>query len=198
MMKLLRPDAPQWLTENSVKWGQAYQKKLTVGNTAFSWAQHQGENVRDRLLPLLREMTRNHCSFCDGFPIESLLGETIEHFKPKSQFPLESYAWGNLFLCCHICQKKGDEFSQLLLKPDEREYEFDRYFEFDPETGQLAPNRYNQNPNDQERAQVTITLYRLNDFNRPRARKLELKKFAANADDGLSVDDFSYRFIQFS
>ena len=195
MMKLNRPDAPQWLTENASEWGQAWQRNQATGKD-FKWAQYQRQSVRDKLLPLLRdEITKNHCSFCDGFPIESMLGETVEHFKPKSQFPLEAYAWRNLFLCCHICQKKGDEFSELLLKPDDFDYEFDRYFEFDAETGKLSPNRFNENTADQERAAVTIALYRLNDYNRPRARKLELKKFAANIDAELGADDFSYRFI---
>src|SRR4028118_1785642 len=102
MMKIERPPAPDFLQRNYKKWGKRYKKKRNnprLSNT-FYWATHKKIKVNKRLLPILRGMTNCHCSFCDGFPLDTT-GETIEHFRSKSQYPMLSYFWGNLFYCCN-------------------------------------------------------------------------------------------------
>ena len=73
-------------------------------------------------------MTQRHCAFCDG-PLGIESRETVEHFRPKSKFPELAFAWENLFPCCDVCQShKGERFDLHLLKPDDDDYHFERYF----------------------------------------------------------------------
>ena len=190
MIKLARPPAPQWLEENCEKWGRNYQKKRTDPNkkNKFEWATYEKERVNVRLMPLLREMTKRHCSFCDC----RLRRETIEHFRPVAKYPLESYLWSNLFICCFDCQAKYDDYAEELLKPDVADYEFDRYFFYDYSTGEIRPNP-RANPFDQNRAVITIKLYQLNEFDLPEARK----QFSDNWQTlrQMNLDDLPFRFI---
>lgn len=214
MMKLLRSDSPDILIQNWAvsasrnkkqsqmvyppnilnweAWGLDYeQKKLQNPKYEFQWR----KKVYSDLIELLLIMTKKHCSFCDSSPMRSQIRETIEHFRPKSLFPRLAYQWENLFACCGRCQDaKGDKFDELLLKPDEIEYEFTRYFFFDAQTGELMPQPQ-ATPEDQNRAVVTIQLYKLNEFGRPDARLTVLEMSAALQYSSLTVDDFSYRFM---
>ena len=208
MMKLHRPAPPDWLTKHGEKWGQDYHKKKSANPShTFRWRSYQKRAINHHLTPILRAMTKDHCSFCDLLPV---VPYTIEHFRPKSSFPLFAYHWENLFICCGFCQQaKLEFFAEALLKPDELEYEYNRYFLCDPVTGVLEPNP-KANENDQERAIVTIDLYKLNDYGRPTHRKREIKKYAlkereTNSENNepslstdltaLTVDDFSFRFL---
>lgn len=84
--------------------GQAWQEKYqrTQQSSDFNWRKNQGKGYDD-LLVKLSQMTQSHCSFCDAYPM-GRIPKTIEHFKPKTTFPLLAYQWENLFLCCGNCQ----------------------------------------------------------------------------------------------
>lgn len=184
MMKIQRLAAPQCLVENAQAWGEEYQSS---GN--WSWRTYQGTPTKELLLPPLRQMTSNHCSFCDGY-VQNATGDTIEHFRPKAKFPLLAYEWTNLFYCCHRCQGvKGSKFDEALLRPDADDYAFISYFIYDSLTGEVSPNP-GCSEEDQSRANVTINLYGLNRFDRPEARK---RAFEMSRDANL--DDRPYRFI---
>ena len=186
-MKITRPHAPLVLAENWEKWGETYENS----DSDFSW--HIDKiNVREEILELLREITVDHCSYCDGFPMESMLGDTIDHFKPKSIYPKEAYKWENLFLCCNICQKRINQYQDILLKPDEIEYEFGIYFFYNTDTGELEPNKMTNSFN-QARAKYTIKIFKLNEYNRPKSRKMFFRKFAKDANPILN--EYPYRFI---
>ena len=187
MMKIIRSHAPKVLAENWEKLGKRYKES----GSNFSW-QIDGINVRNEILELLREMTKDHCSYCDGFPMEAMLGDTIDHFKPKSIFPREAYRWENLFLCCKICQKRINQFEEILLKPDEVEYEFSNYFFYNTENGELEPNKL-ANEDDKARTEYTIKIFKLNNYNRPNARKMFFRKFAI--DQNPVIEEYPYRFI---
>ncbi len=191
-MKLQRPEPPAVLIQNWEDWGLEYeQKRLQNPKHEFQWR----KKVYSPLIELLLVMTKKHCSFCDSCPMRSQIRETIEHFRPKESYPCLVYQWENLFACCDRCQSaKGKRFDEALLKPDEIEYEFNRYFFFDALTGELKPN-YQATPEDQYRATITIQLYKLNEFGRPDARLTVLEMSAALLNSSLTVDDFSYRFM---
>lgn len=126
MMKIVKTPAPDFLRKNYKKWGKRYKAKRNnpAKSNAFTWAIHKGTKANILLLPFLRIETNHHCSFCDGFPLETT-GETIEHFRPKSVFPLISYVWANLFHCCKYCnESKGENPGRNLLKPDKLSYSF--------------------------------------------------------------------------
>ncbi|HRH42825.1 MAG TPA: hypothetical protein PKY82_14450, partial [Pyrinomonadaceae bacterium] len=80
MMKITRPSAPAFLMDNFVKWGTTYENLRKKNPSAkFSWVTHKGSKVNTLLLPTLMRMTsilleleNAHCSFCDGFPVESV------------------------------------------------------------------------------------------------------------------------------
>jgi hypothetical protein len=107
------------------------------------------------------------------------LVKTIEHFHPKTieEFEVLVLDWWNLFYRCNCCQQaKGDDFHPALLKPDADDYDFDRYFKFEFELGEIHPASAEGTP-DYERAYETIRLYGLNDAGRPRHRRNALKRF---------------------
>jgi uncharacterized protein (TIGR02646 family) len=193
MEKINRTKAPQWLAEKYKTWGRDWKSKYEDSGKSsdFRWRQHNKKSRND-LVDKLCVMTQYHCSFCDGYPMGSLIKETIEHFRPKTKYPLLAYYWQNLFICCCICQQKGDAFDKALLKPDVASYEFDHYFDIEWDSGKIIPNIDSSAPN-QQRAQVTIALYKLNDNSKPEARKAALLHFQdTNSPD---IDSFSYRFF---
>ncbi|MCU0286539.1 MAG: TIGR02646 family protein [Acidobacteria bacterium] len=189
MEKIDRQEAPGWLKENCVQWGKEWAAKYaeTKRSSAFQWHQYQNKGYND-LLQDLAQMTQHHCSYCDAYPMGRRIPCTIDHFKPKTHFPLDAYKWENLFLSCGLCQEKGDTFHDLLLKPDEDRYSFDKYFDIDWVTGELKPNR-NASPKDRERAEITIKHFRLNDNGKPEDRQKELEMFEQMK--APSINDFS-------
>ncbi len=187
MMVTLRMKSPQSLKENYKKWGKEYKQNLQR-NSGYSFHWH---GRRDEIDEALFLMTANHCSFCDIQPLKAS-GATIEHFRPKKKKPLLAYYWGNLFYCCSNCQKKGDRFSKKLLKPDQLSYEFRHYFIYSFSTGIIYPNPACSSE-DQERAEITIVLYGLNDWGRPYERIKERQKFLEAVKPNINV--YSYRFI---
>ncbi len=145
------------------------------------------------LLTDLSILTQNHCSYCDFSGVRrGQSSPTIDHFRPKSKFPLFAYTWDNLFLCCTECQKRISKFNELLLKPDTMDYSFDEYFIINTITGEIEPNIL-KNKGNQERAKETIKIFRLNAFDRPKYR-LEVWNSFKNYQNPI-LDDFSYRFF---
>jgi uncharacterized protein (TIGR02646 family) len=197
MMKIVRLPAPDFLTENYKRWGKRFKRRKTANpNALFYWTQYKGDKVNLLLLSDLMEMSGRHCSFCDGFPIETVSSDTIEHFRPKSQFPLLAFAWGNLFYCCSKCQEsKLEHFDRKLLKPDVVDYSFEYYFQYDTKTGKIIPNpdRLENDYYDYQRAKKTIELYGLNLHGRSAARKRTINQFIDS--NNPIIEDFPYRFI---
>ena len=201
MMKLERLSAPDFLTSQYKKWGKRFKKRKDINPAAvFSWTRYEGQRINLLLLPILMEMTsilgekeNAHCSFCDGFPVEQVSANSIEHFKPKSQFPRLAYTWKNLFYCCSKCQEsKLENFDRKLLKPDVSDYSFEYYFQYDTKTGEIIPNP-DRTEDDIKKSEKTIELYGLNDHGRPTARKRTIRQYL---DSGSPIlDEFPYRFV---
>jgi len=213
MRKFIRTPEHEWLNDEyeikCKKWGDNWEQKRKQ-KKSFSW-NNDGENFREMILPLLRKMTKNHCSFCDAFPMQSGMQDTVEHFVPKNgkqAKPKIAYKWDNLYLACRNCQAKGSKFDELLLKPDAVDYEFKKYFDINPVSGDVIPNIKNINTSNYERAEITIKLYKFNKNGKPKAR-LEILKEYQNIYDlvknnkvfnhkenkYLKFDNKSYRFF---
>ena len=158
MMKMERLPQPVWLKENYKKWGRKFKQKLKnpALKNDFVWATHKGKKVNTKLLPILRDSTDKHCAFCD----DKIKKGTIEHFRPSSKYPLLSYLWLNLFPSCNDCQEKNNEFDKNLLKPDHPEYDFRRYFLFNPFTGKIDINP-KASDFDKMKAEITKRIYKL-------------------------------------
>ncbi|MCY7377546.1 MAG: TIGR02646 family protein [Pyrinomonadaceae bacterium] len=187
MMKMERPQQPNWLKENYKKWGRKFKKKLNNPNLKndFIWAIHHRTKVNVKLLPILRNATFKHCAFCD----DKIKKGTIEHFRPSSDYPRLSYAWYNLFPACSDCQEKNSEFKGELLKPDKEDYEFLRYYLYNATSGEIEANP-KANEQDQTRAKTTIEIYKLN---RPELIEDRMDCFENYKD--VAADKRPFRFV---
>ena len=196
MMKFDRPPQPSFLVKNYKRWGREQKaKRLQDPTASFQWRIFQGKRVTEHLLEALTPAAKNHCAFCDGYPLGTFARQTLEHFRPKSLYPQLAYVWWNLFVCCDQCQaNKGENFDRKLLKPDRVDYAFERFFIINYRNGEIEINP-KASAADQERAQITIEMYGLNRHGRPQSRLSEYRKFQDLRDKGYSLDDFSYRFF---
>jgi uncharacterized protein (TIGR02646 family) len=185
-----RLPAPGCLAGRWEAWGIEWQqRKEREPGASFHWHTIDGEAVNHKLLPVLKAQVQNHCSFCDIFPVRPPSKDTIDHFRPKAAFPLLAYQWENLYYCCDYCQEKGTQFDDALLRPDDPEYTFERFFRWDFTTGRIEVNERASLP-DQHRARVTIDTFRLN-IEHPSLRKRELRHRSALRE--LPLEEFAYR-----
>ena len=189
MRKLHRPDPPHQFAENCEMWNQQWTALRSRNPSAqFSWYVVNGVSARDMILDVLRDMTKVHCTFCDCFPLSDRSSVPIEHFYPKSHpdHVAKAYDWGNLFYCCDKCQKsKLERFDPLILKPDDLDYGFSDFFEFDYTTGAITALAENQ------RATTTIEIYQLDSSERRKYRKKALRDWTRLFDE--DIDDHPYR-----
>jgi hypothetical protein len=72
-------------------------KTFSIAAVRRRWHEIDGAKVNQKLLPLLKNQTQDHCSFCDAFPVDPPSIPTIEHFRPKTAFPREAFKWENLY-----------------------------------------------------------------------------------------------------
>jgi uncharacterized protein (TIGR02646 family) len=177
-----RPDCPPFLEENWQKWGAEYAaKRRDNPSHRFHWKSWHKTPVNQLLLGPLSGMTDDHCAYCDWYPTDCGTDRTIDHFKPKTQFPNEAYHWPNLYLSCRQCQSRGiqslseEQYAQVL-RPDTPGYRFERYFIYQYRNGNIAPNPA-ATPSDRSRAELTIRVFQLNAGGRPAARRRMLAKF---------------------
>lgn len=191
MRKQERLDEPAALQHEATTWTEGWVRQQAEGK-AWRWPVRDKQPLNQILLPTLRKQTSSHCSFCDGFPVASLSIETIEHFFPKSSFPERAFDWRNLFYSCTRCQAaKKERFDPKILKPDESDYDFSRYFICDYTTGRIEPNP-SATLEDQQRAETTIHHYKLNDAFLPDERRRWLQIWS-RMDPNTELDDFAYR-----
>jgi uncharacterized protein (TIGR02646 family) len=185
------------LLQNWEQWGREYKARIDRSEgkaVSFKWR----KNLYPEMLRHLREMVQDHCTFCDGFPNDTS-PETIEHYEPKTLFPLIAYKWENLFYCCWKCQKEANESPfQLTLRTDASDYSFDRYFYYDNQDGEVKVME-NLDPIDFENAHNYLQRYGINaTARRKKVRQNEYKnvKYAlSDPEDGQTRDDFPCRFV---
>ncbi len=159
--------------------------KKRKGKTSASFVWYN--KVNQDLQPLLKAMTQDHCSFCDCLPDADIIahGMEIEHFNSKIAFEHLAYEWTNLFIICSICNgRKGYKDEPLLLKPDEKGYEFNAHFSFDVINYKLKPKT--------AAAEKTIETYDLNRAGLCKARKIQLKNYK-NAFIKKPIDHYGFR-----
>lgn len=191
MVKMKRQGYPSCLKMRWQEWTERYVAARRDNPAArFIWySQKCYRDTRDALLV----NTQYHCAFCDGF-VGNEGRQTLEHFRPKSQYPDLAFCWDNLFPCCDVCQSaKGEKYIDLLLKPDALDYHFDDYFICNFADGALSPAP-EISAQARLRAENTLELYQLNSPSRKVARRRELQKFLA-VGDAMHIDEFPYRYF---
>jgi len=192
MMKI---DRQQYSDQSNIRW--LINAKLEWSrNMSFDWnipVKNKTYRIRDMVLPILLDMTKHHCAFCDFYPLSSEIYPThIEHFYPKSRYPEKAYLWDNLYPACFGCNnKKRDNFDEKLLKPDDPSYHFEKYFMITGD-GKLCPSYYG-NQDEKERSELTIEIYKLN-----RGFLLsERKKFLYDYSKIFPITDIDQRSFRF-
>jgi uncharacterized protein (TIGR02646 family) len=188
MHPVVRDNAPECLVLKSSDWTKDWVAKVAAGSKsrAFNWRESACEvEIRKALLC---EST-NHCCFCDKAPLDPL---TIDHLRPKMKFPSDAYRWENLYAACPGCQGRRADFNELVVRPDEFGFTFDRFFDINGEF-ELVPNG-TASPENQERAQITIELFGLNRQALRTARRLQFTQLLENP----SLVLYQYRYLQAS
>ncbi len=210
MEKIIKPTlasipALRKLAENYVKWGQDFQTLLANGGKSSSFKFERSTGLYQKMRDELCAITKEHCSFCDTYPVGDKSKETIEHYYPKNDFPLKSYDWDNLFYCCDKCQSEANktEFKETL-KPDVLDYHFSNYFYFDLQSGELKILEHlkTEFPADFEKAESFLIRYGINNNPKRNRARIFLYKDIQNhfmsksqtGDDRLR-DDFMYRYV---
>ncbi|MCE2961874.1 MAG: hypothetical protein ACK5UE_00695 [Chitinophagales bacterium] len=193
------------LKDNWVAWGQEFKSKLEAGGKSsdFSWKR----NINNPLVSILTKLTYNHCNFCDSYLGESSTYQ-LEHYYPKNEFPLLSYNWSNLFLCCNFCNSSANKQRRFIdnLKPDHPDYSFDSIFYFDAYTGkiEIIETLEIQNSNLFLKANNYLIRYGINNEDNEKNKRCFLRKmefqnirnhFKNKKDDDRERDDFKFRFI---
>ena len=172
MMRQVRVPAPTLFAQNAARWTVAWRERRGAEPSArFVWPTVDGQRADQLIRPVLRLMTEDHCSYCDVFSVWEA-GASVDHFRPKSSFVEHAFEWPNLFVACAECQKRLDRYDDRLLKPDDEDYTFDRYFIYDVESGRIEPNPQ-ANEAEAARARITIELFKLNRVERCVLRRLE-------------------------
>lgn len=146
---------PTCLQDGCDEWTERWERRLLANRSAsFSWNVECEPRVREALA----RDTGGNCAYCDKrYPDPP----EIEHFKPKRDFPAFAYRWENLFHACGGCnRKKGTNYDDLLLRPDEDDFSFERYFDVTVDF-KLVPHP-NATSDDKRRAEVTIRTMQLN------------------------------------
>ena len=201
MKSFLRANAPVFLAENDLKWGQEWkERREKKSNAQFRWPKHDEQPINKILLSLLANQTQWHCSYCDCNEIGSK-EESIDHFRPSSNsaFYHLAFAWSNLYYVCWNCQKSKMETwsdDSPLIAPDEPDYLFEYYFIYNFRTGEIDPNP-KRTAAEKARAEFTITTFGLRDQQKHclgRKRALEAY-YAKSANPNFNLDDHPYRYL---
>jgi len=191
-----RLDAPSFLLENAQRWNQQWSTlKQHNPGARFTWYQHEGRPLNQKLSPTLSIQTQGHCSYCDAYPM-GLADNTIDHFKPKgnSIFFHLAYTWENLYWACADCQKaKSEQYDDLLLRPDDFEFSFQRFFIYNFNSHELEVNSASP-PEDQRQAEVSIRIFGLNHGSHVISRRHSWERWR-QSDYPIVLEDFAYRFI---
>lgn len=112
----------------------------TAANVEGAWKTARQTQSMRTVLGVLQKMAgaRERCMYC----VDSH-GSDIEHFRPKSAYPMHAFVWSNMLLCCAECGRfKGDRFplsrtGQPSLVDPSAEDPWD-HLDFDPDTGNLT------------------------------------------------------------
>jgi len=139
----------------------------------------------DDVLAKLKVLYNNKCAYCETKEYKP----EIEHYRPKSKYPLLAYEWSNLLPACHACNQSKSSHFPTLNKPDYRNIkdakklnksekptilnpEIDKpekHFSFNINTGEI------ETKNDSEKAIQTIKYCDLNSENLIYRRQKKVK-----------------------
>lgn len=195
MKNFVRLAEPDLLIANWQQIGINYAERRRIDpGYSFQWPQIGGKKVNREILPILSAQTSHHCSYCDKYPL--FRGDdSIDHFKPKAdeRFYGDVAKWENLYLACKHCQdSKKTQYNESLLRPDDINYHFNKYFTYNYNEHKIEPNPA-ASDEEKARAEETIRVFDLNHASMKICRRQAQERYvgAANPD----LNDYNYRFI---
>lgn len=193
MRRFQRGEAPEVLWKRWKEWGMRFTlRRQATSGARFHWPVVGGKSIHQAIVANLKKLAHNHCCYCDGYPLGETSRRTVDHFRPKNRFPRLVCVWANLFLSCEVCQtQKADTFDKKLLKPDQVQYQFLKYFQVNYRTGEILANDQ-ASRSDQERALLTIQTFALNTPERKISRR---NTFRRGILSGETLGDVPYRFL---
>lgn len=117
MIRLTKSEKPQILQENEELWKTEIltliQQNQTIPNSLATKYRH--EEIKTAVL----SETNQKCAYCES-KILHVHHSEIEHIKPKSKFPEQTFEWTNLTISCSLCNNKKSDFydeSRPLINP---------------------------------------------------------------------------------
>lgn len=115
----LQKNAASWLSELEVARTRLEVVRATPKTTKMqmSVAEQQVKKAQDKYRHIkvknaLVEMFHGKCAYCES-KITVVTYGAIEHFRPKFEYPDQTFKWENLLLSCDICNDKGHKGSQF-------------------------------------------------------------------------------------
>lgn len=136
MIKLERGEKPNILEVSQEFWQQALNQAMLTYGSYSAIPQKEKENLilhyrNDLIKEKLFESSNEKCAFCECRPSEGGNIE-VEHFKPKSIYPLLTFEWTNFLPCCRKCnQSKSnhDTGASPIINPYETDPELLLFYE---------------------------------------------------------------------
>lgn len=113
MIKLNRGNEPDYLKNNKVELTRKLQDAIAVYGSYKKIPEKEKEQLVGpyRHKDVKTELTRSSngkCTFCECVPSEGGNVE-VEHFKPKSIYPDQTFEWSNLLPACRRCNGDKDD-----------------------------------------------------------------------------------------
>ncbi len=124
MIKLNREDEPKILLDNKVLWSKNLNNAVCLYGDYRSIPESEKNklvshyNKKDIKNTLIKS-SNGKCAFCECIPSEGGNIE-IEHFKPKSLYPEDTFNWNNLLPSCRKCNGSKlahDTLSEPIVNP---------------------------------------------------------------------------------
>ncbi len=197
MQACRRGPPPALLAQHGSEIGATYARRRREDPAyRFQWPQRVGQSLYAVARVALLEMTAHRCSYCDGYPLNATGNDEIDHFRPKTheEFYELVCAWENLFVICSRCNgAKRDQWESALLRPDDLDYAFERYFLYRSDSGALEPAP-DITENERRRALRTIEILELNRTDACIARRNTVKMIQRRLSDD-ELNDVPYRFL---
>lgn len=165
MIKLVKLEKPQVLTDNAEAWKDEVLGYIQRGEKVPTASSNRYNE--STVKATLKEESNFKCMYCES-KVKHVAHEHIEHIKPKAQskYPELTFEWSNLGLACPICNmNKSDTYDENLpfLNP----------FVDEPSEHLVAAGPYVFAKPDRRRGELT---QRVIDLNRPELIEQRLER----------------------
>lgn len=162
MHKVERNQAPDGLVKLSEEFKKNYNDST---NMTDEWTNFSKSKLKKEVVDSLNEMYSGMCAYCEA-SISEVAFPNIEHFRPKSVFPLLCYEYSNKHCVCPSCNtNKKDKFDEKMIDPSVDNPE--KHIKFEGYTA-VAKD---------ERGQMMIELLKINNEKRTHEKKDLFEKY---------------------